>query len=189
MSVAIAASTDIVVPLNLTIEQEGVGGVTGLTGGSAPTVRLRDGATLNSYADFGDAFNFKVAGFSQQDQPLSEVGNGQYSYALDLNLITSLAIGNILVAEYKVNDGGDVVGVAADIIVIGTSTLASFATDFSILRKSITNRMEEFPGNPGTLILWDDDSVTPLLTWELRDAAGNGVIATVGCPAKRTKAV
>ncbi len=190
MSVAIAASTDVIVPLELTVEQEGVGGVTGLTGGSAPLVRVRDATTINSYLDFDDN-TFLTSGWTQQDQALTEVGGGHYTHALNLALILSLTVGNMLVAEYRVDDGGDIKGIDHDIIIIGISTLGdlgAIGANLELLRKSVTNRIEEFPGNPGTLILWDDDSITPLLTWELRDAAGNGIVATVGAPAKRTKA-
>lgn len=55
-------------------------------------------------------------------------------------------------------------------------------------RKMNTNRMEQYAGSPGFIILWDDDSLTPVLTAELRDAASNGVAAAAGAPAKRKKA-
>ena len=183
MSVALVTSPDMTVPLELTIEQEGVGGVVGKT----PTVRIRDGATTDSFLDWNDN-TFKLAGWAELDRPLSEVGNGHYSELLDLGALGAV-VGNVFIAQYNVNDGGDVIGDAHDVILVGEQAQADFAQallDVSLIRKSITNRMEQFPGTPGTLILWDDDGVTPLLQWQVRDAAGNGVVATVGCPAKRS---
>ncbi len=183
MSVALVTAPDLTVPLELTIEKEGVGGVAG----KVPTVRVRDGATTNSFLDWGDNA-FKTAGWTQVDRPLTEVGSGHYTELLDLSALGAV-VGNIFIAQYAVNDGADVVGDAHDVILVGEQASADFAQallDISLIRKSITNRMEEFPGTPGTLILWDDDGVTPLLQWQIRDAAGGGVVATVGCPAKRS---
>ena len=183
MSVAIVTSPDLTVPLELTIEQEGVGGVTG----QLPSVRVRDGATVNSFLDWGDN-TFKSAGWAERDHLLTEVGDGHYNASLDLDAIGSV-VGNIFIAQYTVNDGGDVIGDAHDVVLVGVQAASDFSQallDISLIRKSITNRMEEFPGTPGTLILWDDDGVTQLLQWEVRDAAGGGVVATVGCPAKRS---
>ena len=183
MSVALVTAPDLSVPLELTIDKEGVGGVVG----KSPTVRIRDGATTSSFLDWGDN-TFKAAGWAQVDRPLTEVGSGHYTEMLDLVTIGAV-VGNVFIAQYDVNDGGDVVGVAHDVILVGQQAASDFAQallDISLIRKSITNRMEEFPGTPGTLILWDDDGVTPLLQWQIRDAAGGGVVATVGCPAKRS---
>jgi hypothetical protein len=37
------------------------------------------------------------------------------------------------------------------------------------------------------MILFDDDNATPIARWELTDAAGGGIVATVGSPARRAK--
>ena len=118
------------------------------------------------------------------------MGRGHYTTPLDLPSIGAV-VGNVFIAQYTVDDGGSVVGDAHDVILVGLQALADMAqllADVSLLRKIYTNRQEQFPGDPGTLILWDDDGVTPLLEWQLRDAAGNGVVANVGCPAKRSAA-
>lgn len=185
MSAALYTSPDMVVPLELTIEQEGVGGVTG----QLPSVRLRDASTLDSFLDWGDN-TFKTAGWGTKDQLLDEVGDGHYTLSLSLATIGAI-VGNVFVAQYTVNDGGDVIGDDHDVILVGQQALSDMAAllaDTELIRKSITNRFEEFPGTPGRIILWDDDGVTPILEWEVRDAAGNGVVASVGCPAKRSKA-
>lgn len=184
MSIAIAASTDIKVPLELIIEQEGIGGVTG----KSPIVRLRDGTTSNSYLDFADN-TFKTSFWTTQDQALAEIGNGHYSYVLDLSLITVLVVGNMLVAEFMVDDGGDIIGSDHDIIIIGLTTFESLLTDISLIRKSVTNRMEEAPGNPGVLTLYDDDDSTAILQFQLRDALGNGIASPALSPARRGKSI
>ncbi len=58
-------------------------------------------------------------------------------------------------------------------------------TSVDLLRKALTNRLEAAPGNPGTLILFDDDGVTPLLTWATRDESGGAVAAAPGAPSRR----
>jgi hypothetical protein len=175
MSVAILVqNTETAAPLDLTIEKEGVGGVTG----KLPTVAIRDGATINSYLDFNDD-TFKIAGWTTKYSSMAEVERGHYQKTFDVAALT-LTGGDILVAEYHVDDGADVIGDALDIVII-----ASEASDISLLRKQITNRLESSSGNPGTLILYDDDGTTPLKTWELRDEGSGPVFATVGAPAKR----
>lgn len=182
MSVSYTTALDQVVPLDLTIEQEAVGGVVG----KSPTVRVRDGATLDTYLDFTDN-TFKSSGWGVQDAAMSEVGRGHYTRSLDLSLVTSLVVGNILVAEYTVNDGGDVVGEAHDILIMSSeeTSYKGMSVD-SLIRKAITNRQEEFPGSPGRIVLFDDDGTTKILEQELKDNAGGGIIAAVSVPSKRS---
>ena len=54
------------------------------------------------------------------------------------------------------------------------------------LRKLATNRLEEAPGSPGTLTLYDDDGSTVLGTYQIRDASGLAVASGTGEPARRT---
>lgn len=184
MSSAVVVAADAIIPLELTLEQEGVGGITG----KSPTVRLREASTPDYYLDWADNL-FKTSGWTQRDAPLTEVGRGHYSKTLNLTSVAA-TLGNIFSAEFHVDDGGDVKGDDADIIVIGYDGLISFVdleADVTLIRQSITNRLEEFPGTPGRLILWEDDGITPKMEWHLRDAAGGGIVATVGSPAKRSK--
>lgn len=57
-----------------------------------------------------------------------------------------------------------------------------------IMRKGLTNRMETIAGNPGRLILYDDDGVTVLRQWELQDSFGSSIRPVSGAPAKRNPA-
>lgn len=166
------------VPLELTIEKEGTGGITG----QAPTVALRDGATIDSYLDWSDE-TFKTAGWTLKFAGLTEVGRGHYQRIFNPASVTGLQAGATLVAEYHVDNGGDVRGDAHDIIL-----MVRTSQDVTLLRKALTNRVEESPGTPGQLVLFDDDDATQLLNWKLRDANGNGIVSTVGAPSRRAKA-
>jgi len=169
MGFAVYGPDETKVPLFLTITREGLGGVAG----KAPVVALRN--NLNDYfLDFADN-TFKAAGWTTKEQTLTDLGGGHYRYDLNLAVIGA-ANEDIYVAEFRVDDGGAVMGAAQDFILI---------EDLPIMRRIITNRLEDFPGNPGTLILYDDDGVTPLKSWELRDATGGAVSAAAGAPAKR----
>ena len=162
-------------PLSLNLQREGAGGISG----QHPTVRLRQGSTTGSYLDFSDG-TFKSAGWGLKDAPMVEVGDGQYQRVLNISMLP-VAYNDVLVAEYHVDDGLDVVGSAVDLLIV-----IEHGADLAFVRKSVTNRLETFPGNPGTLILFDDDGSTVLGRWELRDSAGGGIIATVATPAKRS---
>jgi hypothetical protein len=164
------------IPLTLTVTKSGVGGVTGLS----PVVALRDAQTFNSYLDWADNI-FKTSGWTMREALLSEVGGGHYERHLDLPSIGA-ASGSIYVAEYKV-DSTDVKGVDSDNIFI-----ESQRDDLTLLRKMVTNRLIETAGNPGHLVLYDDDGVTPLKTWQLRDGTGGGTQLAIGAPARRSSA-
>ena len=105
MEFFIAESSDTSIPLNLTLEQEGVGGITG----KAPTVALRDGSTTNSYFDWSDN-TFKTAGWTTKDAPMTEIGNGHYTRILNAALAATVVPGLVLIAEFHVDDGASVVG-------------------------------------------------------------------------------
>jgi len=168
------------VPLFLTVRREGVGGITGLS----PTVALRDGSTIDSYLDFNDN-TFKTAAWTTKYASMTDVERGHYQRSLDLSAL-SVSEGDVLIAEYHVDNSGDVVGDSADLLAV---VVPPSGVDLALVRKSITNRMEESAGNPGTLILYDDDGTTPLMTWQLRDESGGGIVATVGTPARRSAGV
>lgn len=120
--------TETAFPFTLTIEEEGVGGVIG----KAPTVAVRDGATVDSYLDFGDG-TFKTSGWATKFASMTDLGTGTYQRVLNVTT-TAIAVGMFLVAEYAVDDGVDVVGVEHDVISViaapATATaLASVQTD------------------------------------------------------------
>lgn len=167
------------VPLDLTINKVGEGGVTGLS----PTVALRDTSVSGRYLDFADN-TFKLLGWVTKYAPLIEGERGHYQAVVDLSAVApALTPGMVLAAEYHVDDGGDNVGDSLETIeLVQTNTL------LTLLRKVVTNRMEEVSGNPGSNTLFDDDDLTPILTWPLRDEFGNAVSPTMGSPARRGRA-
>lgn len=60
--------------------------------------------------------------------------------------------------------------------------------EIALLRKALTNRLEAAPGNPGTLVLYDDDGTTPIKTWATRDESGGAVAPAPGAPSRRDAA-
>lgn len=172
----LVADVNTVFPLTLVVNRAGVGGVTGLS----PTVALRKGSDPTSYLDWSDN-TFKTGGWAQRFAVLAEVENGHYQRMLSLPDIGA-APSDSFVAHFKVDNGGDVKGVAEDVILVSED----LSGDMSLLRKALTNRMEETPGNPGQLTLFDDDGLSILARWEIRDASGGAVIGTVGTPARRS---
>lgn len=164
--------------LSLTVNRAGAGGITGL----APTVALRRATTAGSYLDWDDG-TFKTSSWSTKYASMTEAERGHYARTLDLSAVPGATTGVFMLAEFSVDNGSDVVGEAHDVV-----SVVSTNTDTVLLRKALTNKMEEAPGNPGTLILYDDDDATPLLSQNLRDFAGDATIGVQGSPSRRTKA-
>lgn len=164
---------DTAYPLNLLLTQSGVGGLPGYV----PTVALRFGA---QYLDWSDS-TFKSVGWTLRDAPLTDRGRGRYERPVNLVAVGG-EVGDVMVAEFMV-DSGTVKGAADDILLL-TDIIS---VDLTFLRKLAVNRLEEFAGNPGQLILWDDDDVTPLMRWNLRDGTGGPTQLAIGAPAKRSR--
>lgn len=111
----IAESTDTQVALALVIDQEGVGGVTGLS----PTVAIRESTTTDSYFDFNDS-TFKTSGWTTKYQAMVDVERGHYSFVLNLPTLTP-ALGETYILEYHVDDGGSIVGDDSDKLLVVAS--------------------------------------------------------------------
>lgn len=85
--------------------------------------------------------------------------------------------------------------VAAVPAAVWTATISSNTTITQaggmvhLLRAFAINRLEEDDGNPGSLILYKDDNVTPWCTFTLRDQNGNAVVGATGEVARRSAAV
>ena len=164
-------------PLQLTVDQLGLGGVTGLV----PTVALRNitMGTPRGYLDW-HSMTFRTSGWGLKYQPMFEVEHGHYEVIVNIAVL-QLPVGTKLAAEYHVDNGNGIVGDDADIL-----DIVATGQGVTILRKGFTNRMEEYPGNPGQLALFDDDGLTILARWQIRDSAGGGVVAPPGAPARRS---
>lgn len=170
----IVAEVGSTVPLSLVVNRSGSGGINGLV----PTVALRQGALPSSYLDWSDS-TFKTSGWVTKYAALTAAERGHYQRLLNLSTINAVA-GTSYVVQFFVSSG-DVQGEAEDVILV----VPSVSTDTTLLRKALTNRMEETAGSPGQLTLFDDDGVTVLMRWDLRDATGGAVVSTVGTPARR----
>lgn len=169
--------TETALPLELVVDQDGVGGVAAIS--PLPTVAIRDAATLNSYLDWAD-YTFKIAGWTLKNGPTSDAGGGHYQRMLDVSLLP-LVVGERFVAEFRVNSATQK-GEDADLWLVTDAK-----TNGELVRKYHTNRMHEAGGNPGTLVLYDDDDATVLKTHQLRDEFGNAIASTVQTPARRSK--
>lgn len=171
-----ALSTDVgetAFPLELTVNQYGVGGVTGL----APTVAIRNTAT-GFYLDWSNNI-FLNSGWVTKYQIMSEIERGHYQQILNISAL-ALPVGTKLAAEYFVNNGGTVIGSAEDVIFVN-----NVASQVTFLRKIAKNRSELTSGATGLLKLYDDDGATVLETWGITDESGGAILPTVGSPAKR----
>lgn len=111
MAVLLYETQEVEASLDLTIEQDGTGGLTGLT----PTVAVRRAATTDSYLDFADN-TFKTIGWTTKYASMLEAERGHYTYSLDLSAL-SLTPGDTLSVEYRVDESG-VIGDAQDAIVV-----------------------------------------------------------------------
>jgi hypothetical protein len=168
--------TETALPLALNVSELGLGGLTGLY----PTVAVRNISVglPAQYLDWDDG-TFKSGGWGLKYAVMAEIERGNYQLLLDIAAL-GLAAGAKLSAEYHVDTRAGS-GDDAEVFDI----LAAGSEDLALLRKALTNRMEESPGNPGQLTLFDDDGASILLRWPLRDVSGGAVTATVGTPARR----
>lgn len=165
-------------PLTLTVEKVGIGGITGL----APTVAVRNASTTNSYLDFGDN-TFKTMGWIQKYATMVELERGHYVQFLNVATLP-LPAGGKFTAEYHVDNGTDIKGDDSE-----TYLVTNLVTDSSLTRKYMTNRQHYASGNPGQLQLYDDDDLTVLRTHAMRDESGGAVLPATGSPARRAKGV
>lgn len=174
-------------PLTLTVTRGRTGPVTGLV----PLVAVRRASVAGppSYLDWAD-MTWKTAGWVLRQGVASEVSAalapGRYERALDLSLVAGLQAGEVLVAEFAVDDGADVKGVLSERYLLREAQAP--VDDVAFLRKWVRNKLHEAPGNPGTLVLYDDDDTTPIATWQLRDYQGNGTAGASGSPSRRSRA-
>lgn len=160
-------------PLVLVVNLPGVSGVVGQTS----TVAVRDASTTNSYLDWNTGL-FATSGWGVKDAPMTSIGNGIYQRNLPLASSTGIVAGMCVVIEYTTN--GTVSGIDQEVYQVTRSS-----ADIALLRKLATNRLEEIGGSPGVVHLYDDDGVTVLMSWNLRDALGGPVVDSVGAPARR----
>lgn len=108
--------TDTAIPLALTISQGGVGGLTGLS----PNVAIRRGDSTTLYLDFSDGL-FKAAAWGTQFASMTEIQRGHYVRVLNAATTAGILVGQVLVVEYRVDNGAGIIGDAHDLISVVTS--------------------------------------------------------------------
>lgn len=186
--------------------------VTGLTGGTAPIVRIINPTNGQVWDWTADAF---TATPSDPTEALAEVSAsnapGYYSvtwpgaaagvYIAQVTPPEGLtASDEPVTAELRVREDaapGDqmaltsgerttlsgVVWATAETGAAGTMGYAQ-----TLMRKWITNQQYVDTTSSGRMRLFDDDASTVLLTWTLRDRDGNAITTPAGSPAQRGEA-
>jgi len=175
--------TDTSFPLELSINLQNVGGVSGLS----PTVAIRLSPTTNSYLDWSDSI-FKTSGWVVKNQPMTDVSltggtPGVYQQILNvaaLGFTTLSPLPQKIIAEYT-STGSGTGGLTSDTIIV-----SELRPDAKIARQFDTNILIAEGGSPnGTLTMFADDNVTVQSVQQLNDYAGGPVVNTPGTPAKR----
>jgi hypothetical protein len=123
--------------------------VTGLT----IRVQVRDTKT-GYYLDFADN-TFKSSGWTQKQQTLPDIGNGQYQYLWNASL--SVIDSAIIAAEYEVVDL-DYAAETTDFLLFGTSALDPSDVAREVWRRQ-TSMDSAYPGSYGVLVVGTDENV------------------------------
>jgi len=143
--------------------------------GLSPTVLIKDvdtGAdviTGSAMVDIGD-------GFYRYD---FSAYNPTKNYAVTCDSVTLSGV-----ERYTYASSGEY-GEVLDSI---ESTVGVVDIRTTLLRKIQTNRLELFDGDTNNWILYDDDAVTPLLTFSVSDKNGDIIVQCPSSPSKRSGA-
>jgi hypothetical protein len=89
----------------------------------------------------------------------------------------------------------DLIGAAAALGILDASlaghtapgTVGEALARASLAQKILRNRLELAEGAVNNWVLYDDDSITPLLTWSVTDKAGQEIRMNAFVPARRTR--
>jgi hypothetical protein len=65
--------------------------------------------------------------------------------------------------------------------------IPGMATSLALVAKILRNRLELAEGSTNNWVLYDDDSVTPLLRWSVGDKNGDAIRMNAFVPARRTR--
>jgi len=86
------------------------------------------------------------------------------------------------------NIGTTVSGMDTNVTSINSKT-SDIDDRTNLIRKILANRLELADGSSNNWVLYDDDSVTPLLTFNVSDKSGNPIVQASNAPSKRSKGV
>lgn len=122
---------------------------------------------------------------------MEEVGNGFYRFEFTTYDITK---------DYTILvDGGSLLASSDRFLEGATGEYGSMSNNISILvdnidcrvtlmKKMATNRLEMVDGNSNNWILYDDDNITQLFSFDASDVTGGIIVQTCGMASKRLKA-
>lgn len=90
----------------------------------------------------------------------------------------------LLAAHTTANSAGEFLGrlTQAKVDEIGDTNVR-----VRLLEKIARNRLELADGSTGNWVLYDDDSLTPLLTFSISDKNGSGIVQQALVPSRRTR--
>jgi hypothetical protein len=174
----------IVVPIETTpVVDKYVAGVykTGLTV-KTKVRRFSDGFAL----DFSD-MTFKTVGsiatilsgaFTEVD-PTNFAG--EYRFDFDLTTVANPTANDVY--QFRVEEDGS--AVAGNLPQIGQLRISKALDDAIRARKLLQNKQALAPGALGNLIVYDDDKITPLQTWNVTDSGGLAILLPAALPARR----
>lgn len=142
-----------------------------------PTIRIRNVDTTAIVVT--DAFMTETGdGFYAYDFAAQDVAE-DYSFRCDA--------GNSLSTSDRYTFGSS--GPYDESIDTIASTVSDIDVRTTLTRKIQTNRLELIDGSISNWVLYDDDSVSTLLTFSVTDKNGQAIIQPSNTPSKRTKAV
>jgi len=119
---------------------------------------------------------------------MGDIGDGFYRYDFSTHdpnknyAVTCDSITLSGVERYTYASSGEY-GEVLDTI---ESTVVVVDVRTTLLRKIQTNRLELFDGATDNWVLYDDDAVTPLLTFSVSDKNGDIIVQCPGSPSKRS---
>jgi hypothetical protein len=157
--------------------------ITGATNIKVKVRRSSDGLVLD-----WDDMTFKAAGdVVQLLQVMDEVDAtqfpGEYSYSLDLSAVTNANT----YESYSVTVVEDGTSNAANLPQAGSFRVAASLDDATLARKAMYNDQVLGEGSANNLTLKDDDSVTDLAKWNIKDKDTLGISIGAGAPAIRER--
>ncbi len=141
--------------------------------GLSPTVKIRDVETAVVVVS-GTAMVVEGDGFYKYDFSLY---NPERDYAIICDSVTLSGV-----ERYTYASSGEYNEVLDNI----ESTVGVVDIRTILLRKIQTNRLELFDGDTDNWILYDDDAVTPLLTFDVTDKNGDLIVQCSSAPSKRS---
>ena len=143
--------------------------------GLSPIVRVRDfsdgSIVVNNATMSGTGDGFYVYGFSAY--------NSSKNYSV---LCDSVTLSGTERYTYGTSDDYDLVTQIE-------STVNDIDVRAILIEKIQRNKLKLSDGSSDNWVLYDNDNVTPLLTFSVTDKNGNSILQPTGSPARRTRGV